>query len=459
MQKNILHYLANAHTWYLLFVLCCVAKGTYAQEEVRFLYDTVGLELEEPRGSIQIVRIRQGYMLGDGITFRSTQGNLNLNQTLQTIHTVYSNNNDLSKLGTNFAIRRARLNLFGNIFNNKVSLSARLNFATDFQSVTSGYRSFNTVLQEANIEYRLSRTHAFNFGLRADYIDSREVRIEGESLGFVERSAVSEAFDAIFDFGIRYKGLYNLGNNHWIKAYAQFTTGDSRSALQNNFGGFRYGVRIDYLPFGRFARFGEFYMDDLYREDKPKLVIGGVFNHNTAATSAKGTNGGRWIYGDANQNQLFPSATKFGTDYLFKYNGFYSLGSFVKMWAQVPEGIKGEFRLNGSFISYPASQTAEQTENLVRSRINLGSGFNVQAGYVLRSNWAFGARYSSLSGERITTNFADFNRYYSFVTSKYFSGHNLKLQYEIGFNELKKELKVPNSSGQFYSSLLFTIQI
>jgi hypothetical protein len=344
------------------------------------------------------------------------------------------------------------------MFDSKLSLSARLNFASDFQSVTTGIRSFNTTLQEANIEYRPNRRHAVNFGLRADYIDSRETRIEGESLGFIERSAVSDAFDAIFDFGIRYKGNYSLGKNQWLKSYASITTGDSRSGLQKNFGGLKYGVRLDYLPFGRFAQYGEFYMDDLYREDKPKLVVGVVYSYNASATSAKGTNGGRWIYGDENREYLYPSYSKFGADYLFKYNGFYSLGSFVTTSSNVPAGIKGEFRLNGTFMAYPSTQTEQQTRDLVISRLNLGSGFNVQAGYLFQSNWAVGARYSSLNADDITTDFANLNEYYAMVLTKYLSGHNLKFNLQLGYNELSDALKTDTQNGTYYAQLQFTVQ-
>ena len=445
----------------MVFFGACLfcAQTAWAQEEVRYQDDSTQVAVEEPQGSVQVLRLKQGYQLGDGITLRSPQGNWNLNQTLQTVYSVSSAQKDLSMRSTAFEIPRARLNFFANIFDNKISLSARLNFSSNYQSVTTGQRSFNTTLQEANIEYRPSRTHAFNFGLRADYVDSRETRIEGESLGFIDRSAVSEAFDAIFDFGLRYKGNYALGNNQWLKAYASITTGDSRSGLQKNYGGLKYGVRLDYLPFGKFARYGEFYMDDLYREDKPKLVVGVVYSYNQSATSAKGTNGGRWIYAGADGGHLFPSYSKFGTDFLFKYKGFYALGSFVTTAAQVPSGIKGEFRLNGTLSPYPAIQTEAQTKDLVLSRLNLGSGYNLQGGYVLPSNWAFGLRYSSLNSDVVTAAFDQLNHYYAMVITRYLSDHNLKIQLQTGYNELQDALKTATQRGTYYSQIQFTIQL
>ena len=98
-------------------------------------------------------------------------------------------------------------------------------------------------------------------------------------------------------------------------------------------------------------------MDDLAREEKPKLVIGLIYSYNDGATSAFGTNGGRFLYGDSSQNVLLPKYSKLGVDYLFKYNGFYSMASFFATNTIIPNNIKGEFRLNGQFAKYANTQT------------------------------------------------------------------------------------------------------
>lgn len=451
----------NERNYLKLLCICicmCLVQLAFAQSDELYNRDST-YKFNESSENVNLLRIKKGYLLGDGITFISSKGNFNLSPSLQTLHAVSSTNKNLSAPNSMFAINRARLNVFSNLFDNKISLNARINFAGNFTSTTTGSRTFNTTLQEANIEYRPNSTHAFNFGLRADYIDGRETRIEGESISFIDRSLMSDAFDAIFDFGIRYKGNYRLGGTHLLKPYLSFTTGDGRSALQKNFGGFKYGIRLDYLPFGKFSRGGEFYMEDLYREEKPKLVIGAIYSYNDGATSEKGTNGGRWIYADANQKVLLPSYSKFGADYLFKYNGWYSLGGFVVTQAKVPSDIAGEFRLNGTFNTYPSAQTAQETKNTVLSRLSLGSGFNVQAGYLFPVNWSVGARYSSLKENDNTAPFADYDKGYTVVTTKYLSGNALKIQFELGYNQLKEALKTSSQNGNYYSQIQFTIQL
>lgn len=439
----------------LAILLSCM--GTlHAQEEERYEEDTTGSAYQK---GTQLVKLKKSYTVGDGITLRSGSGYLHINPTFQALFGMNTANDNLSALNSSFSINRARITLAANLFDKKYHLIARINLPSNNQSTTTGNRSFNTTLQEAYFEYRPNIKHTFNIGLRADYIDSRETRFQGEDLSFINRSAISSSFDAIFDYGIRYKGNYRLSGKQLLRPYISITTGDSRSALQKNFGGFKYGIRLDYLPFDRFSEGGEFYMDDLARESKPKLVIGVVYNYNDGATSAMGTNGGRFIYGDVNQKQLVPTYTKWGIDYLFKYDGFYSLGSYVTTSAKTPSGVAGEFRLNGTFNAYSSAQTPSQTNDIILSRLNLGSGFNVQGGYVFPSDVSVGLRYTQLSSDAVSAAFADYNRFYTLAINKYLSRHNLKVQAEFGFDQLKPELKTPTSKGNYYAQVMATIQL
>jgi len=76
--------------------------------------------------------------------------------------------------------------------------------------------------------------------------------------------------------------------------------------------------------------------------------------------------------------------------------------------ASVPNTIAGEFSLTGNFT--PFTGTPEETKNRVLSRLNLGSGFNLQAGYILPSNWSFGVRYSQLYQDKVSNSFDTFDK-------------------------------------------------
>ena len=442
--------LKKRHFFHLLFCLVC---GTvlYAQDDDKeIIIEDDAINANE---SFNIVRVRKHYSLGDGLTFMSSDGStMNISQSVQPL-ALASTPDDFETTTTQFRIRRARLKISGDLYDSKIYYRIRLNFASDYQSTTSGSRSFNPVMQDAYVEYRPAKGHRINLGLRADYIDSRETRIEGEVLGFIERSEVSAAFDAIFDYGLRYQGQFRIFNGQLFKPYVSITTGDGNASLTKNYGGFKYGARLDYLPFGAFKKLGEFYMEDLVREIKPKLVIGAVYSYNVGATSAKGTNGGRWLYGDINQDISLPDYSKYGVDYMFKYRGFYSFGSYFATNAIVPTDIAGEFSLAGAFTPY-TGLTQTEIKNKVLSRLNLGSGFNVQAGYLLPCNWAFGLRYTKLDQDLQSFAFATNDENYSFVATKYLAGHDLKIQTEIGKYNIQGI-----ASDYLYGQIMVTIQL
>lgn len=408
-------------------------------------------------GRVHLMRLQKSYTLGEGIMVRSSVGRITFNQSLQTLYLVNSANN-FNTTNSEFTINRARLTMKGNIFDKRISITTRVNFPGNYSSTTTGTRSFNPEMEEALIQFSPSPTHTLNIGLRADYIDTRELRIEGEDNGFIGRSAVSTSFDAVFDYGIRYIGKYNIGGKQILKPYLSLTTGEGRAALQKNYGGLKYGIRLDYLPFDEFTGGGEFRTEDIEREPTPKLVVGAVCSINRGATSAAGTNGGRYLYGDASQNIVLPDLTKCIFDYLFKYRGFYSMGSVVSTSAVVPTNIAGSYKVSGAFTPY-SGLTTHQVDSSVRSFLNLGTGYNIQAGYLFKSDWSLAARYAYLNSDVYSAGFATNNRNYSFVVTKYLSGNNLKIQAEVDYNELNSSLQSTNNKGTTSGQVMFCVNL
>ena len=408
-------------------------------------------------GNVQVLRLQKSYTIGDGLVLRSSVGRVTLNQSLQTLYLINSSNN-FNTTNSGFSINRSRLTMKGNLFDRKITMIMRANFANNYQSSTSGSRAFNSELDEALIQYSANPKHTFNIGLRADYIDSRELRVEGEDLSFIGRSAASQAFDAIFDYGIRYVGKYNINTNQLLKTYLSITTGEGRASLQKNYGGLKYGIRLDYYPLGEFSHGGDAQMEDLERETKPKLVVGGVCSYNDGASSAFGTNGGRFLYGDANGKVLLPSYTKYIFDFMFKFRGFYSLGSVMATTATVPTNITGAYSLAGKFNTY-TGLSMHQVDSTVKSNLNLGTGFNIQAGYLLKSNWGLGVRYSQLNCDINSASFANYNRNYSFIVTKYLAGNDLKIQAQFDYFQVRKSLQSSNNTANCNVQLMFCVNL
>ena len=135
------------------------------------------------------------------------------------------------------------------------------------------------------------------------------------------------------------------------------------------------------------------------------------------------------------------------------------MGSYVKAQAYIPDGIAGEFKLNGDWSPYSESDTPEEIKNTVMSRLNTGSGFNIQAGYVLPSNWSFAARYTTLDPEKNAADFASQDKAYSIITTKYFNKNNLKIQAEIDYEENRIVQQPDGPKGIFYGQLMLTLQL
>ena len=92
--------------------------------------------------NVHILRLQKSYTLGEGIMIRSSVGRITFNQSLQTLYAVTSANN-FNTTSSEFTINRARLTMKGNIFDKRISISTRVNFPGNYQSTTTGSRSFN----------------------------------------------------------------------------------------------------------------------------------------------------------------------------------------------------------------------------------------------------------------------------------------------------------------------------
>ncbi len=451
----------NKSLFILILISFFLSSNAYAQED-DLQEDDKNYDLENEKktsqydsNNIEIVRIKKNYKIGDGITFSSKMSSLNITQSVQLLSNIATPDH-YETFSSEYRIRRARMKFSGKTFDDKLYFRLRFDFAGNYQSNTTAKRSYNPVLQDAYLEYRPTSKQRISLGLRADYVDTREIRMEGEVLGFIERSTIVDAFDAIFDYGLRYSATFRIHNKQLIKPYLSVTTGEGNTALLQNFAGLKYGVRLDYLPFGNFSKAGEFYMEDMVRERKPKLVVGAIYSYSDGISSVKGANGGRYIYGDSNKNKIYPDYIKYGIDYLFKYKGLYSMGSVVKTKAIIPNDIKGEFKLDGTFTTF-TNQTSDQIDSKVLTRLNLGCGYNVQVGYLLPSDISFGMRYSHLDQDQQSANFATINNYYTLTTTKYFASNSFKLQAEVSYQEYAVATSL--ATGSYLAQIMLTFEL
>ena len=73
------------------------------------------------------------------------------------------------------------------------------------------------------------------------------------SLQLVERSRLTSSFASIRDFGLFLQRDFRFDNGSYLRNYFELTSGDGINNFTNDYGGLKYGGRIDFLPLGILA--------------------------------------------------------------------------------------------------------------------------------------------------------------------------------------------------------------
>ena len=367
------------------------------------------------------------YIPGNGLTFASSDDNYKvvIRGYTQSLFESRRMSYDSSGLVNNnvynrFRARRVRLRISGKQLNPGFSYRLQLNLA---ESEVENDELSN-VLWDAWIGYNINKYYRISIGQKSSPTDNIEVLMASNTLQLPERSRLTGAFSNIREIGLFIDGRNNIsGTKMVIKPSFNITTGDGYGfkSISKDYGGLKYGARINFLPFGLFRNFGQFRQGDLVRELNPKLLIGFSASYNHGISSRRGRANGDFLYYNFSDsppqktsevtsvsNYSLPSYLKFGGDLLFKYRGFSVLAEYVNAQAYISDDIThrnnryadpseitnnlpNEFD-NGN----PGSTSQEKWGDYIRSQMILGSGFNIQAGYIFKNLFSIDARYTTL---------------------------------------------------------------
>lgn len=381
------------------------------------------------------------YTFAEGLTFSGNNDySMNLRGYVQPFMEIKnSTGNDVDDNLTRFRLRRFRLRLTGDAKKYKIDYR----FQVDLSGTGEvGDDQSTAPILDAWIRYSITKRTRITFGQRATPTDNRELYMGSHTLQLVERSRLTSAFASIREFGVFIEGSYKLGSTAYIKPSLAVTNGDGLNAFDRDYGGLKYGGRLDFLPFGLFTRFGQFRQVDMVRENSPKLIIGANYSLNQGMSSRRGRDGGRFVYiNDENNNGQFdkgegrlPDYTKYGIDFLFKYKGFSVLGEFVQSLASVASDINLRSDAYGpDFSVFTSNFRGGTEEDYVRSQMMLGKAFNIQTGYIFKNLWSVDGRYTYIDAEEhsFLSNGTFYNRpeYYTVGVSKYFDrNYGMKIQ-------------------------------
>lgn len=302
-----------------------------------------------------------------------------------------------------FQIRRFRLKFDGFVYNPRLQYKIELAIANSDMSSGAVPESGNTsnIVLDAYVTWNFYRDWSLVFGQKK-LPGNRERVISSQALQFVDRSNVNSRFNIDRDAGIQL--LYNTDHVNLIGA---LSIGEGRNMVIDNIGGYDYTIRAEYLPFGKFSNGGDYFGSDLEREETPKLSLAVTYDFNDRASRV-----------GAQLGDFLPAMTDLSTifaDAHFKYRGFSSMVEYANRKA--PDGP----------LVYDTDGTT------VLDAFYTGEGFNWQAGYLFENNLEVAARYTHVTPEALTGRNA--NTQYTVGLSRYFVGHNLKVQTDLTFIE------------------------
>ena len=342
-----------------------------------------------------------------------------------------------------FRMRRTRMQLSGNSAQEKLTYRLQL----DLTGGGEADASIGSLIFDAWVAYDLTKRIKLTFGQKATPTDNRELGMRSNTLQLVDRSPLTSAFASIREFGIFAESTHKISRYAYIKPEIAITNGDGINVFNKDYGGLKYGGRIDYLPFGLFNNFGQYRQADLVRELTPKFALGVNYSYNEGISDRRGSQSGQILYLDGNNKELLPDYVKYGIDFLFKYKGYSVLGEYINASSRVPSGITQRVRTDGTTSIDFNVNGIKDVEKYINGRMMVGKGYNIQGGYVFKNNISIDGRFAHLEPEAnsFLNNATFYNRshYYTLGITKYLArNYGAKIQLDCTYINAK-----PGSNG------------
>ena len=327
-----------------------------------------------------------------------------------------------------FLVRRARLKFDGYAFSPKLEYKLELGLSNRDISGASEFTSdAPRYILDAVIKWHFAPNFELWFG-QTKLPGNRERVISSGNMQMVDRSLLNSRFNIDRDMGIQLRHKFNLSDKFIVKEIFAISQGEGRNITTGNLGGHQYTSRLEILPFGEFASDGDYSGSDLKREKTPKLAIGATYDFNNNAVKNR-SNQGSYMANDVGFYETNIS-TVF-VDAMFKYDGFSLMAEYSNRDAKDPYAKNSDGTLTGD-------------------EVQVGSGLNLQAGYLFKSNWEVSGRYTNIALDKTITG-KDTENQYTLGVSKYIVGHKLKVQTDIS------HLEVANGTNELMYRLQFDI--
>lgn len=314
---------------------------------------------------------------------------------------------------SNFLVRRARLKFDGFAFSPKLKYKLELGLSNRDISIPSEYEGFVSnaprYILDAVIKYNFAKNLELWFG-QTKLPGNRERVISSGNLQQVDRSLLNSRFNIDRDLGIQLRHKWNASDNFIIKEVFSIAQGEGRNITKGNLGGHQYTGRVEFLPMGNFTSKGDYSGSDLKRESTGKLAIGVTYDHNNNAVKNR-SNQGSYMANDVGFYET--NINTWFIDAIFKYRGFSLMAEYADRDADDPYAKNSDGSLTGD-------------------EVQVGTGLNLQAGYLLDKDWEISGRYTGIDLDQTITGKNPENQY-TLGVSKYIVGHKLKVQSDISY--------------------------
>jgi hypothetical protein len=314
--------------------------------------------------------------------------------------------------GYNFLVRRARLKMDGYAYSPKLKYKIELGLSN---RDISGANQFNRNTPRYILDAVIMWQFAEGFELWAGQTKlpgNIERVVSSANLQLIDRSLLNSKFNIDRDMGIQLRHQSKWGDKVITREKFAISQGEGRNITEGNLGGLQYTSRFEILPFGSFAKKGDYSQSDIARESSLKAMISVTYDINKNAVKTR-SNMGSYMF--LSNGDLFETdITTLFLDAVFKYNGF---------------------SLTGEYANRDADRIiAFETDNLTRTGdvVAAGSALNVQGSYLFTNNLEMTMRYTDVDFKEIT-GLSDL-RQITYGLSKYIVGHKLKVQADISFS-------------------------
>lgn len=365
------------------------------------------------------------YMAGEGLTIRLGKTNAHKINVLTTVQSGLQINKMDSVNSSRLSLNLVRFAINASLLKDKVFLG----LSTDFSGISpilEGWIGFSVLNKHGMISLGQKQTDTNNRLAMADerYAQNIGQTISGKANDGVVYGGLMQNFvGATREGGLFIETGFNLGKVK-ICPSASVTTGEGQNFFDNqDNSGFKYGGRLDILPFGYFTKNNAFISEDIYREQQLKLVLGFAGSYNVKASSPIGSDHNMitGIYNDKGKPALADYG-KINADFMLKYKGYALIGEYINA------SVQGK-----NFFSNTAA-SEQITPEKSAAFYNLGNAYNVQTSYVTNNSWSVGGRYTLINPEfNSPSSLVQKQSWYTFTINRYIKNNALKAGINITY--------------------------